>query len=541
MRRRVFLGIAAAALVGAATLASEARADRALVVGINRYPNLEEKWQLDGCVNDATEMAAVLRQYGFEVTLLLNEKATRAGILDAIRTVGGAVRPDERFVFYYAGHGTRIDEEGKAALVPCDIRPGSDDALIRTEELYRVVREVKAKSRTVLLDACYSGGMLARALPLGTAVKVRFYSRDIGGGARSLPVNGRNSLRDLAPPSSPVCYFAAARDNEVAAEVRVTPRPGVPPKPRGVFTWCLQQQLVEHAREPSRPAWGEVQAVVSREVQRRVSTQHPTLLPTYTDVALFESRDSQVQPAPIAQINLLDHFHQDRVDPERVRLTMTPDNSIVEIGEQFSFRIETGPDTKGYLIALEKGTRGGIRLLHPVKIANGRIAKGTVEDAYVEGARTIRIPEDLDPNLRLEADEPGVERVKVFLYQSQSQAKALLEALPVEDVVPLGQPPAGGGALPLTQAERAMAAKNLVFANVRPTTPPPAPAPGVQAVQAEAAPFFTSDLQFTVVRNKQALAAPAASGGAVPAAGAPRPPAARPKPAPKRPAPARER
>src|SRR5262245_20139934 len=61
---------------------------RALLIGIDRYPNFPEGNQLHGCVNDVEAMAALLRdRFGFPedaVAVLRDEAATQQGIRDAV-------------------------------------------------------------------------------------------------------------------------------------------------------------------------------------------------------------------------------------------------------------------------------------------------------------------------------------------------------------------------------------------------------------------------------------------------------------------------
>src|SRR5579871_6501690 len=153
--RRAALGLALAV-----SFAPLARADQAIVVGVNQYPKLEAGSNLEGCLNDADSIAAALKGVGFNVTELTDGQATKEGILDAVKNAkcGG----DERFVFFFAGHGTK-SSEGKSAILPTDAQQGSEANDISADDLYQAVQGVTAKSRTVLLDSCFSGAM-SRAL-----------------------------------------------------------------------------------------------------------------------------------------------------------------------------------------------------------------------------------------------------------------------------------------------------------------------------------------------------------------------------------------
>ncbi|VWX58319.1 Caspase family protein [Burkholderiales bacterium 8X] len=86
---------------------------RALLVGINEYADSSQN--LEGCVNDAFLMSAMLQESGFaaeDVRLLLNERATCANLVDRLGwLLEGAKAGDTRF-FYYSGHGAQLPTYG---------------------------------------------------------------------------------------------------------------------------------------------------------------------------------------------------------------------------------------------------------------------------------------------------------------------------------------------------------------------------------------------------------------------------------------------
>jgi len=55
---------------------------KALCVGINNYPGTSNDH--NGCVNDANDWSALLQDYGFSVDILLDSKATRQNIKNAL-------------------------------------------------------------------------------------------------------------------------------------------------------------------------------------------------------------------------------------------------------------------------------------------------------------------------------------------------------------------------------------------------------------------------------------------------------------------------
>ena len=78
----------------------------ALVIGNAAY---EETGPLRNPVNDASDMAGVLRQLDFHVTLLLD--ADRRTMLEAIETFSRRLRQGGVGLFYFAGHGIQVNGE----------------------------------------------------------------------------------------------------------------------------------------------------------------------------------------------------------------------------------------------------------------------------------------------------------------------------------------------------------------------------------------------------------------------------------------------
>ena len=150
----------------------------AVLVGINRYPNLSSDYQLRYAVRDAEALRDVLvGEYGFvpaDTRLLTDADATKANILAALADLADTARvaPDDAVLFFFAGHGVDIGDENKEGFIlPCDADVDLADAdnpaqYIRTcismGDLLKSLRlpRCRARHRLLLLDACYSGLLL---------------------------------------------------------------------------------------------------------------------------------------------------------------------------------------------------------------------------------------------------------------------------------------------------------------------------------------------------------------------------------------------
>ena len=150
------------------------RETHAIIIGIDAYSNLGPQYQLSYAVDDARAVAAVLEEhYRFaSIQVLLDEDATRDGILDAFSNASDELTEDDGLFIFWAGHGyteeTRRGELGY--LIPTDGSFEPEDMWKRNISMQmlrdEVARRVPAKHVFLVVDACY-GGLLTetRALP----------------------------------------------------------------------------------------------------------------------------------------------------------------------------------------------------------------------------------------------------------------------------------------------------------------------------------------------------------------------------------------
>ncbi len=377
-------------------LSQSALADRALVIGIDRYPFLRSDATLRGATNDARLMAERLTGLGFQVELLTDDQAKLGSIRQAFAKEKAALKPNERFVFYFAGHGTLSDQP---YLLPFDSHDNDFKSDLSENELHKLLAELPAADRTVVLDACFSESFLA-SRGLGLAQKSRFYAK---APSRGLNPQGDEPVMDQAP----VIYFVASRENEGARE------DDFGGKIQGVFTYYLADALLQ-----PRPTWGNLQATVSAKVARHLEDQqHPTLTAAACKRPVFGG-----EPPPANQTvasNLWEVFHADRPDPSRLSLAMEPNRSALAVGDKLRFTVNV--HSPGYLVLLEHGVSGKVQRLFPLS--------NQLEAARVQPGK-IEIP---GPAEAFAPDRPGVERVRAFLLESPEDARELLDAYQTVD------------------------------------------------------------------------------------------------------------
>ncbi len=219
-----------------------------LSVGINRYAN--PAFDLNFAVADAEALTAELRRQQaslgqfprIEARLLLDQFATKQGMLGALRELAQTVQPEDSVVLFFAGHG--LAEDPRFYLIPHDLGyAGTRDSDAMTarmpdvlahgvsdEELERALEPLDAAQVLLIIDACNSGQALE------TAEK------------RRGPMNSRG-LAQLAYEKG-MSILTAAQSYQAALE---TAQFG-----HGLLTYTLVEQGLKNGHADARPTDGQI-------------------------------------------------------------------------------------------------------------------------------------------------------------------------------------------------------------------------------------------------------------------------------------------
>jgi len=274
--RAVFAGVASfscpigeggAAVAPKVPLPGYVRAKYALVIGIGQFKDAGIP-HLQFAAKDARDLAAVLvdPSYGrfdpANVTLLTDEKATRANILNALQDLFLKAQEDDLVFLYVSSHGSPHRNEsglgGVGYIVTYDtaLRNIWVDAL-DYEGFSRQVSLVKARRKAVFLDTCYSGqafrkGEKALAIEGGVdPVTARLF---LSGEGTYVVTSSRSDERSFESDEIKNSYFTHFLMNALR-------RSGEPPTLRQIFDSLAR----------------EVPAAVSRD---KGMPQHPQVVPS---------------------------------------------------------------------------------------------------------------------------------------------------------------------------------------------------------------------------------------------------------------------
>jgi hypothetical protein len=140
----------------------------ALVIGNSAYSS----GPLKNPVNDATDMAATLKKFGFTVTLKRNVRMQE--MEEAIEELGNRLKRGGVGLFYYAGHGVQVS--GVNYLLPVGAKINKEsDVRFQAVDAGRVLAEMENANNglnIVILDACRDNpfGKTFRSASRGLAI-----------------------------------------------------------------------------------------------------------------------------------------------------------------------------------------------------------------------------------------------------------------------------------------------------------------------------------------------------------------------------------
>lgn len=252
-------------------------AKQALCIGINDYPGTDN--DLQGCVNDANDWAALLRERGFQVTSLLDKQATKAAIVEHIERLLAQDKAGDQIVITYSGHGTWLpDQDGDEAdhrdeaLCPYDLSNGP----LLDDELFELFNARHPRARLVLIsDSCHSGTVARYSRLTPGDRRVRYLSMSHFVSDRMQLARAR-SVERSAPRSRArlgALLMAGAQDTEYSWDTSFEGRPN------GAFTRVAIDAL---RTLPSSATYSEWQRAIRSRLPSADYPQSPNLVGTAT-------------------------------------------------------------------------------------------------------------------------------------------------------------------------------------------------------------------------------------------------------------------
>lgn len=225
------------------------------LVGVNKYDHaIFGDIDLKGCVNDINKADAFLNSPGAKFTRLQDENANKKAVVFALKSYAVNLFPGDELHFYFSGHGTRLNKNGKTHTA----RVLHDDILF-DYEIAPILADFRAGVKVILYsDSCYATGNSRTVInpPAENAVR-----RSI-----NAPKVFEDNLPEYTDPrkyAATIYYFSACDFNEVAWEIG-----GI-----GNFTQTLAI-LLRGYKKPTAIT------TIFNTLKKSIAYQHPTLKTT---------------------------------------------------------------------------------------------------------------------------------------------------------------------------------------------------------------------------------------------------------------------
>src|SRR3984957_11201912 len=235
---------------------------RALVIGVDAYPNLAASAQLHGAQADAEDSAGALSRGGVEPIVILNADVTRAKIVAQMDSLVAESKPGDFVLFAYAGHGMQVPEYSRWQGIDRDgvneqialsgfsfSGAGAGEIIVNLEMRAWLSRlDAKQVDTLVVMDSCFGGGMrqvdprtgeMRTRVLHGNAEQIKASESDrrqfVG-----IPMTAKEARANVSLMSH-VTFLAGATSKSVVSETG-----GLEPnRPRGALSYYLARALGE--------------------------------------------------------------------------------------------------------------------------------------------------------------------------------------------------------------------------------------------------------------------------------------------------------
>lgn len=228
----------------------------ALIIGIGQYSEVSNTPELKGVEKDmenARRMAYEMGVKDEQITMVRDAQATKQNIIKELKKLAQNTRTGDRVFIYHSGHGTQYQKEGNCLQGLQTYTEGkfTYDDILTDQEIASYTKPIseKADKVIVMIDACFSGGVIApttRALSNYIDVKPKF-NLNSGQSCINMGVNQLTRTRSLLSEVQRLgiqdenfVQIAAAKDNEFSWDNKEL---------GGLATHTMTQCLMGRARD----------------------------------------------------------------------------------------------------------------------------------------------------------------------------------------------------------------------------------------------------------------------------------------------------
>jgi hypothetical protein len=159
---------AAGCLAASSAFVAASERHHALIVGVGQYTQASGADPLKGVPKDmitSRNMALAMGVPEQQIIELRDSQATKANIITALDNLNKKVGPGEKVFIYFSGHGTSYSTKNgcEQGFIPFTQGRYTQNDLISEAELAGYTSKIsqKADKAVVMVDACFSGGVVA--------------------------------------------------------------------------------------------------------------------------------------------------------------------------------------------------------------------------------------------------------------------------------------------------------------------------------------------------------------------------------------------
>lgn len=238
----------------------------ALIIGVRSYESVPP---LQNSINDAKDVAEILRRKGFETIELIDPKSKRE-IQDAVRSYFASLQGSGNGVglFFYSGHGMQVD--GVNYLIPTQASPqikaDIDDQCVKLDYIMGAMEQAGNQLNIFILDACRNNPFRSftrsaeTGLSMVSAPKGSYVVYATKPGSVASDGNGRNGLftsklmKYMDEPDLNIEQVFKRVANDVSVESQESQRPWIASDYTGDFYFTGQGSSIpkKAPKEPRR-------------------------------------------------------------------------------------------------------------------------------------------------------------------------------------------------------------------------------------------------------------------------------------------------
>lgn len=131
----------------------------AMIVAVENYNEPSDFPKVNYAKKDSEDLTEALKGLGYEdedFIVLVDEKATKAAITQKLKKVCERALPQDRIMFYFAGHGFYENDQNLLAGADA-IKTAKIDTCVPINTLLGFLKKSQARQKILFIDCCHSG------------------------------------------------------------------------------------------------------------------------------------------------------------------------------------------------------------------------------------------------------------------------------------------------------------------------------------------------------------------------------------------------